>query len=106
VIPADAATHPDYSACDNAMRGRVERFEILQDLPEKFCAYLSSDSKSVTVWTGDVLGYAWVNSSRPIGGYVSSQYYYGRARIGGKLYAWQGHGAGMLCRLRAIKGEG
>lgn len=29
---------------------------------------------------------------------------YGRALIGGKLYRWQGQGAGMYARFRAIKG--
>lgn len=105
-MSAELAAHPDYATCDNAMRGRVEQFEILRDLPAKLCAYMSSDAKHVTTWAGDVLGQAWVTSSRPIGGFTSSRYYYGRARIGGKLYTWQGHGAGMFMHLRAIKGEG
>lgn len=105
VIPAEDAKHPDYAACDNAMRGRVEQFELLRDLPDRFSAYLSSDCSKVTTWAGDTLGQAWILSSRPAGGSVySCRYYYGRARIGGKLYSWQGYGDGMLCRLRAIKG--
>lgn len=105
-IPTGMQHPPYYSACDNAMRGRVEQFEILRDLPAKFSAYLSSDGKHITCWPGNVLGSAWAISSRPAGGSVySCRYYYGRANIAGKLYAWQGFGEGMLCHLRAIKGE-
>ncbi|WP_425962617.1 hypothetical protein [Rhizobium nepotum] len=40
VIPAEAVKHPDYAECDNDMRGRVEQFEILRDLPEDtHCLY-------------------------------------------------------------------
>lgn len=99
----ELCAHPDYAACTNEMRGRVEQWELLRDLPEKFGAYLSSDSRHITTWTGDVLGSAWILSSRPNRGFVSSRYYYGRANIGGKLYSWQGNGEGMLCRLRALK---
>ena len=66
-MSAELAAHPDYAACDNAMRGRVEQFEILRDMPEKFTAYLANtghdsagDNLPVTVWTGDALGTAWV----------------------------------------------
>ena len=34
VIPREAALHPDYVDCDNAMRGRVEQYELLRDMPE------------------------------------------------------------------------
>ncbi len=64
-LTPEQAAHPDYAACDNDMRGRVEQWELLRDLPEKFCAYLSSDCSKVTVWTGGELGAAWVTSSRP-----------------------------------------
>jgi hypothetical protein len=104
-LTAEEAANPVYAACNNDMRGRVEQFEILRDMPEKFCAYLSDDCKSVQVWTGGALGLAYVLSSRPIGGYVSNRYYYGRAIINGQQYSWQGHGRGMLCRLRKIKGN-
>jgi hypothetical protein len=112
VISEEDALHPDYAACDNAMRGRVEQFEILRDLPEKFSAYLESGADdnagsnlAVIVWTGDILGRAWVYTVGKRQSMSGDRQRYGRARIGGKLYAWQGPGAGMYAIFRAIKGE-
>ena len=111
-MSADLAAHPDYATCTNAMRGRVEQFEILRDLPEKFTAYLASDCPdmpgnniAVQVWAGDILGRAWVYSIGKRRGMTGDRQRYGRARIGGKLYTWQGPGAGMYAHFRAIKGE-
>lgn len=103
VIPADAAAHPDYAAAGNDMRGRVEQFELLRDLPDSFCAYASEGQ--VSVWTGLPLGRLEWRSSRPNSGYVSSRYYYGRAWVGGREYSVQGNGDGMMCRMKAIKGR-
>jgi hypothetical protein len=102
----------ELAACDNAMRGRVQQFEILRDLPEKFTAYLENDKPdnvgarlNVTCWPGDILGQAWVHTVGKRRSQFGDRQRYGRARIGGKLYAWQGPGAGMYAHFRAIKGE-
>lgn len=112
VIPNDAAMHPDHAACDNAMRGRVERFELLRDMPDKFTAYLENDKPDgigarlvVTCWPGDPLGFAVVRSIKARRGYTSNKQCYGRAMINGREYAWQGPGAGMYAHFRAIKGK-
>lgn len=109
-MSAELAANPDYAACTNAIRGRVEQFEILRDLPEKFTAYLAStgadmpgNNLPVTVWSGDVLGTAWVYTIGKRRNMCGDRQRYGRARIGGKIYAWQGPGAGMYAHFRAIK---
>lgn len=113
VIPQEAAQHPDYVTCNNAMRGRVDRFELLRDMPDKFTAYLENGKPDgigarlvVTCWSSDPLGFAVVNSiSQPRSSWVSSRQRYGRAMINGREYAWQGPGAGMYAHFRAIKGK-
>lgn len=112
VIPADAAMHPDYAACDNAMRGRVEQFEIMRNLPDNFTAYLESgksDSEgarlAVTCWPGDALGYAVVHTVGKRRSQWGERQRYGRAVIGGRVYRWQGPGAGMYARFRAVAGK-
>jgi hypothetical protein len=101
-LDKELAKHPDYAACSNEMRGRVEQFEILRDLPDVIHGYVSSDEKAVTVWTGLPLstqlyaGKSWKTS----GSYVSStmtQYY---AWIGGKQYTGRSGGSGMFIRLK------
>lgn len=98
--------HPDYAACSNDTRGRVESYEILRDLPDSFTAYLTrTDGRLVlSVWTGIPLGAAVINSSRatPLS-YDSNRYYYGTATIGGVAYYWRGAGEGMCCRVRKSK---
>jgi hypothetical protein len=102
-ITAEEALHPDYAACDNAMRGRVEQYEVLRDMPDRFCAYAGAGR--VQTGAGDDLGALHWTSSRRIGGYVSSRYYYGRAIIGGVHYSAQGHGKGMYLILRKLKNQ-
>lgn len=53
-LTAEEAKHPDYAACDNAMRGRVELFELHRDKPAAFSAYVVGGK--VTTWMGDVVG--------------------------------------------------
>lgn len=57
-MSAALAAHPDYAACDNAMRGRVEQFELARDRPDRFTAYIQEDNALafITTWTGDKLG--------------------------------------------------
>lgn len=111
VLTGEEAAHPDYAACDNAMIGRVERYELLRDMPDKFTAYLESGKPdgigarlAVICWPGDPLGYAIVNSIGPRRSIMcGNRQRYGRAWINGKEYAWQGPGSGCYVRLRAIK---
>lgn len=98
-MSAELAAHPDYAACDNAMRGRVEQHEILRDLPEEIGAYIGSidNVRVVTGWTGLPLGIArlvstWRQNYTTMHSYV--------AVIGGVEYRGRGHGDGMLVRLR------
>lgn len=109
-MTAELAAAPEYAACDNAMRGRVEQFELLRDLPDRFCAYLESGKSdgagarlNVTVWTGESIGQAWVYTIARRGNQWGEKQRFGRARIGGKLYAWRGAGAGMLAYFEAIR---
>lgn len=100
-LSAEKAQHPDYTACDNAMRGRVEQYEIWRDLPEKFGAYIASDGASVTTWKGDVLGRAVeVSRWRTPRSYVSSTMSQYRATVGGRTYTGRSGGTGMYIALR------
>ena len=105
-ISAEEASHLDYAAVDNAMRGRVEKFELMRDKPDRFTAYLGArdaDGRHViTTWTGDIIGCGRVNSKGPRRGNGERQHY-GQATACGRSYAFQGPGEGMYCRLRALK---
>lgn len=103
-MSAELSSHPDYAACDNAMRGRVERFEIFRDRPDKIFAYLSSDCASVINWTGDLLG--TVSMGRKYRSNFGDWRYPFQTVIAGRKYSGIGYGGGgMYCRLRAIKGS-
>lgn len=111
-MSAELCAHPDYAACDNAMRGRIEAFELLRDLPDRFCAYLESNKPdgagarlNVTCWPGNVLGQACIHTVAKRGNGHGERQRYGRARIGGKLYSYRGQGSGMYAYFRAIKGK-
>lgn len=111
-MSAELAAAPIYAVCDNAMRGRVEQFEILRDLPDKFYAYLENGKPdgvgsrlNVAVWTGDILGTALVHTVSKYRPQYSERQRYGCATIGGKIYRWQGQGSGMCASFRAIKGK-
>lgn len=110
-LSKEEAAAPVYAACDNAMRGRVEHFEIMRDLPDSFVAYVSSDSSDaiggtvqIGVWTGNPLGRGTVCTIGKRRSQYGERQRYGRATIGGKEYRWQGQGRGMYCTLRAVKG--
>jgi hypothetical protein len=56
-ISAEEAKHPDYAACNNAMRGRVEFFELHRDKPEAVSLYVSGGGHHIgkpiiTTWVG------------------------------------------------------
>ena len=108
-LSAEEAAHPDYAACNNDMRGRVEQFELLRDLPERIVAYLGTPPAGqldphafpVTTWTGNPLGVArrgWT-SWRPPNSHIANmaQYY---ATIGGREYTGRGQGSGMCIALK------
>lgn len=102
-LSAELAAHPDYAACDNAMRGRVEQYEILRDLPDVIFAYIGNrigQSYPVTVWTGLEIGTATRGAQWRVGscmGMYMAQFY---ARIGGREYTGRGFGSGMCIKLR------
>lgn len=100
-ITAEEAAAPVYAKCSNEMRGRVDQWETLHNPPERFVAYIGSDGRSVTVWTGLALGAAWIVSSWPTprSWQGSRRYAYG-ARIAGREYAGRGFGAGMAICLK------
>lgn len=109
-LTAEESKAPVYAACDNAMRGRVEQFEIMRDMPETFCAYLENGKPdsigarlSVTVWTGDSLGVATVRTVAKRGNQWGERQRYGRAVINGAAYKWQGPGAGMYATFKRLK---
>ena len=112
-LTAEEAAHPDYAACDNAMRGRVERYEILRDMPEVIFAYIgegkrngvgvdriSGQSYPVTTWTGDVLGNATRGRGWRVNSHMGTHMYQFYARINGREYTGRGFGSGMCIRLK------
>lgn len=100
--PKDA-THPDYAACNNDMRGRLEQFEVLANPPRDLVAYLAKTQDGtlhVCTWTGHALGTARAVSSWRVQscyGSTMSQYL---VRIAGREYTGRGFGEGMCIRLR------
>lgn len=99
VIPADAVRPNE---CDNAMRGRVEQYEILRGEPrEEISAYLGAGTDGlypVTVWTGDKIGNARRGAMWNCGrGCVLAQF---SAWIGEREYTGRGQGSGMLIRFK------
>lgn len=111
-LTKEEASAPAYAVCNNEMRGRVEQFEILRDMPERFIAYLETGKPdnagarlAVGVWVGDSLGYAVVHTVGARRGVEGRGQRFGRAKIGGVEYSWQGPGAGMYAIFRKIKGS-
>lgn len=110
-LTAEEAAHPDYAACDNAMRGRVEQYEILTGRPERFVAYMGQPDRRacnyesaqpwpVTTFAGNRLGYAQMVSSWRVRSYVGSTMYQFRARIAEREYTGRGFGEGMSIVFR------
>lgn len=103
-LTAQECTHPDYAACDNDMRGRVEQYEILTEMPHTIVAYLGKQDIfgiwPVTVWTGVDIGRARETSSWRVNSYVGSRMYQFEARIAGRTYTGRGFGDGMCIVLR------
>ena len=102
-LPADARLGYAAIGCDNAMRGRVEQYEILTTLPDRLTVYGGSDGATVTTWTGDALGAAYETSRWRVRSYVGSHMHSYRVRIGGKHYVGRGFGPGMVLNLKAAR---
>lgn len=102
-MSAELAAHPDYAACDNAMRGRVEQYELLRDKPDQFTAYIGKGGR-LTTWCGDDLGAAMCMSTwKTPRSYVSSTMSIYHCMMGGRKYHGRSGGEGMSINLRAIK---
>ena len=99
-MSAELAAHPDYAACDNAMRGRVEQYEILTAPPAKLSAYVSSDGVTLTTWAGDVLGQVYLGCGWRVHSHIGSRMYQAFAWIDGREYTGRTYGKGMLVNLR------
>jgi hypothetical protein len=99
-LTEDEAAHPDYAACDNDMRGRVEFYELMRDKPEQFFAYVSSDGKNITTWTGLFLGTVSLGAGWHVNSYISNRMYQVTARVFGRTYTGRTMGAGMCANLR------
>lgn len=99
-LTAEEAAHPDYAACDNAMRGRVEQYELLTNTPERFGAYVSSDGKHVTTWTGDILGTCYLGAGWRSNSWIGPRQYQATAWINGREFTGRTFGAGTFIGLR------
>lgn len=113
-ITAEEAKHPDYAACNNEMRGKVEQYDLLHATPETIYAYVGTPNRNgmgldrtygqtypVQVWTGLPIGYATKGKSWRIHGSAwgthMSMFY---ARINGREYQGRGFGEGICITLR------
>ena len=95
--------HPDYEACSNEMRGRVEQFELLTDTPECFGAYLGNPEAGrfpVQVWTGHAIGKARKGSSWRVNSHWGSHMHQFYAVVQGREFTGRGFGEGMVIVLR------
>ena len=111
-VPESVTSHPDYLACTNEIRGKVEQCEILTNTPEAIFAYIGApmgngmgcdrivgQTYPVTVWTGDKIGIATKGATWRAGPYGDelSQFY---ARINGREFTGRGQGQGMCIKLK------
>ena len=87
----ELSAHPDYAACDNDMRGRIEQYELSRDKPEAFTAYVASEGGFATVWTGLIIGHQVRVSATKRRGWQSGKVYrYTFKTIWGDTYAGYG----------------
>lgn len=105
-IPQEVTSDPAWQACTNELRGAVEQFEILRDMPNRIFAYLDSDMRQITVWTGKPIGKVTrVTGQWRINSFLSGHMFAFRATINGVAYYGRGMGGGMYCRLYRCKGK-
>ena len=112
LVPESVTSHPDYLACTNEIRGKVEQYEILTNTPETIFAYIGApmgngmgcdgvagQSYPVTVWTGEKIGNATKGATWRVGRYGDrlSQFY---ARINGREFTGRSQGQGMYIKLK------
>lgn len=102
-MSAELCANPQYAAATNDMRGRVERYEFLRDMPDTYVAYANSDMTRVTTWNGEELGALRITNNWRSN--FGDRRYSGRAVIGGATYSVLAFGSGMYCRLRKMKGD-
>lgn len=81
-----------------------EKRELL-DRSQPFTCYLSSDTRHVTGWKGNVLGTVTGYVERRTGFHGSTQAFFRVTDVHGGLWAARGPGPGMYCTLRPIKGK-
>ncbi|HRP25356.1 hypothetical protein [Thauera sp.] len=105
--PTAVIEHPDYKAVDNAMRGRVAQYEIVNNTPESFVAYVgkwggtqAAFGRDLTTWAGDVIGTVTLRTSWRVNSYVGSRMYQAYARVGGREFTGRTFGEGMAVVLR------
>lgn len=113
VVPAELCATAEYKAATNEVRGEVEQYELLRDLPETIVAYVGKGKGNgmgcdrvlgqtypVTVWTGLELGNATKGASWRVNSYMGTHMHQFYARIGGREYTGRSMGEGMCIVLR------
>lgn len=116
-LTPDEAANPLYAACDNAMRGRVEQYDVLTTCPDRVFAYVSfetydgaprvgdpkrGDRAKVRVWTGLDIGEGLVENVWRAG--RGDRRAALRITIAGARYVGIApFTAGDYCRLRRVK---
>jgi hypothetical protein len=102
-MSAELCANPVYAVATNDMRGRVERYEFMRDLPASYVAYANGDMTRITTWNGEELGTLRITNNWRSN--FGDKRYSGRAVIGGATYSVLAFGGGMYCRLRKMKGN-
>jgi hypothetical protein len=114
-MSAELAAHPDYAACNNETRSRVEMWELRRDKPAKIFAYYRDCNAGtklhrggrleITNFMGARLGYATVQTVwRSNFGDTRASFrasLFDGCEYSGTLYG----DSGTYCRLRSIKGK-
>lgn len=99
----ELSEHPDYAACTNDLRGRVEQYELNRDKPEKFAAYVSRDGQACNVWTSLIIGrLVRAKATKRRRDWQGTVYSYVFESLWGKTY--RGFGAcGCVINLKQVK---
>lgn len=88
----------------NAMLGKVEQYDVINNPPETLVAYVGKPNGGatypITTWTGDILGYATKGATWRVNSYIGSHMSQFYARIAGREYTGRGFGAGLSIVLR------
>ena len=100
--PEMLATLPPVTTNDET--SAIEVFEFMRDKPDRYVAYVSSDAKSVTTWTGDHLGTLRMSGSMYRSNMGDKRTPITVKAINGRTYYGRSQGSGMCVSLRAYKG--